>query len=542
MDKKYLNSFYIFYTMSSLALSEEEAGIKKEELIASIDKLYLEYSDNNDVIKKLKYYLDNQLPNLLNKFIDREKEKKYIEKEVTEFTNNFLNTGGYEYYYIKKTDLYIKYNGKHFSIIDMDDLIYSILTGLNTNKNLRKKKHQIKNNIIKIIRENDLIKSIPNSYTIQFILDYLTPIFIKDRNTTKYFLTILGDCILKKKTNNLYYVLPSCNEFIKYLKEHFISYFKNTVSIDEIFTYRYNSEEHNNHRLVDFNKNKQIDNNWDIFLRNHVLDIYTISVHYSLRFKSAEGFLNKHLHNSNSKNKILFFKNNSKEEILEKFIKKYVTNMKNINITKMELYYLWLYYLNENRMPNIFINETFNIKFCKLNEIKYDSEKEYYTGFSSNYLCRIKIFRMFWDETMEITEEENNESIETSELFNLFNDWLIEKKSNCTMCLDQLTMISVYKHFYNIKIKNNKIIENVYCSLWNKKESINEILDELREQYKLLNETKITYTKLYKDYCENLMINNKNRVVSKQYFYEYIGKVIPQQYIKENYILKEYWN
>ena len=82
----------------------------------------------------------------------------------------------------------------------------------------------------------------------------------------------------------------------------------------------------------------------------------------------------------------------------------------------------------------------------------------------------------------------------------------------------------------------------MYCSLWNKKESINEILDELREQYKLLNETKITYTKLYKDYCENLMINNKNRVVSKQYFYEYIGKVIPQQYIKENYILKEYWN
>ncbi len=43
------------------------------------------------------------------------------------------------------------------------------------------------NNIIKLIRENDLIKSIPNSYTIQFILDYLTPIFIKDRNTTKYF-------------------------------------------------------------------------------------------------------------------------------------------------------------------------------------------------------------------------------------------------------------------------------------------------------------------------------------------------------------------
>ena len=86
----------MFYTMSLLALGEGEPLIKREELIASIDKLYLEHNDNNDVMKKLKYYLDNQLPNLLNKFIDREKEKKYIEKEVTEFTNNFYNNNSKE--------------------------------------------------------------------------------------------------------------------------------------------------------------------------------------------------------------------------------------------------------------------------------------------------------------------------------------------------------------------------------------------------------------------------------------------------------------
>ena len=71
---------------------------------------------------------------------------------------------------------------------------------------------------------------------------------------------------------------------------------------------------------------------------------------------------------------------------------------------------------------------------------------------------------------------------------------------------------------------------------------VDEILDELKVGYEVLDECNISFQRLYKDYCESLMLNNKRRIVSKHYFLKYIGKVIPQQYIKNNYILCDYWN
>ena len=94
-------------------------------------------------------------------------------------------------------------------------------------------------------------------------------------------------------------------------------------------------------------------------------------------------------------------------------------------------------------------------------------------------------------------------------------------------------MISVFKHFYNIK--NNKIIKNISCNLWNKKDSINDILEDLKSQYKLLGENTVSFQKLYKDYCKAQ--NNEKRIVSKDYFLKYISITIPKNFIKNNYIL-----
>jgi hypothetical protein len=511
-----------------------------EAIMMKLCKLCEEYKEDEIILDKISNYIECQLPNLLLKYKDREKKKKELENEVNEFTNNFLYSNSVEYYYIKKTDLFIKYNSKHFKIINNDDLLHNIFTDINTNKIIRKKKQQIKNNIIKHIKENDLTKSIPNSYTIQFIIDYLTPIFIKDRNTTKYFLTILGDSILKKKTDNIYYILPRCKDFLVYLKEHLQSYFKNSISLEGAFKYKYIEESHKSHRLVEFNENKQINNNWDIFFRNHILDIFTVAVHYSNRYKSAEDFLETHLHNCNSKSKIIYFRENSPQKIIKDFMKNYITKVEEINITKMELYYLWLYFIKENKIPNILDIDSFQKQISKMN-YKYCEENQKYEGITSNYLSYIKIFRLFWNETI-ILDEESEDEFETSELFSLFNEWYNKDGNVEISFLDQITMVSVYKHFYNMKLEDNKIIKNITCSLWNKSESINEILDELKVGYEVLDECNISFQRLYKDYCESLMLNNKRRIVSKHYFLKYIGKVIPQQYIKNNYILCDYWN
>ena len=377
---------------------------------------------------------------------------------------------------------------------------------------------------------------IPNSNTIQFIINYLTPVFIKDRNTTKYFLTILGDNILKKESENIYYLSSSCNKFMDYLNEHFKSYFKKSINIYKSFSYKYESDKHKKYRIMDIDSIK-VNNSWDIFLRKHTLDIFAIAVHYSSRYKSSEYFLNNHLHKSNSKNRILYFKNNSPQKIIEYFKDKYITEGNEINVTKMELYYMWLQYLKNENIPNIM---NMNM-FISNSDIKYNSKTNSYQGITSIELNYIKIFKDFWKETIIITDEENGDDIETSELFNLFNDWYKIKNIPEIPYLDETTMMSVYKHFYNPHIENDKIIKNITCSLWNKKESITDIIDDLKVQYKLLDEDDITIQKIYKDYCEILSFNDKNLIVSNQFFYKYIDKVIPHQYIKQNYISKYLW-
>ena len=514
----------------------KEETIEKQDIYNSLDKLYNIYATDELIKGKMKNYIDHHLPNLLDKYIEREKMKKEIEKEINEFTNNFLYSDSLEYYYIKQTELFIKYDGLHFNIINRNDLIHEILTSIYLNKLLRRRKHQIKNNIIKRIKENELTKSIPNSSTIQFVINYITPFFIKDRNTTKYFLTILGDNVLKKETKNIYYLNHSCDKFIKYIKEHFKSYFKNSINIDKSFSYKYEKESHINHRIIDIDGIK-INNTWDIFLRKYTLDIFTIAVHYSTRYKSADGFLETHLCESKSKKRILYLKNNTPDNIINLFIDDYIIHVDNISISQMELYYMWMQFLKKSKMPNI-ININYFLEYINKNNFKYNENTKCYEDITSPHLCYIKIFKDFWEETIILTDDEDE--LETSELFNLFDDWHDKEKGKYMISLDETTMVSVFKHFYNINIQNNKIIKNISCTLWNKKDSINDILEDLKSQYKLLDENTVSFQQLYKDYCKEQ--KNEKRIVSKDYFLKYISISIPINFIKNNYILNLYWD
>ena len=81
----------------------KEEKIEKQDIFNSLDKIYNKYGTNELIKEKMKNYIDHHLPNLLDKYIEREKMKKEIAKEINEFTNNFLYSDSLEYYYIKQT-------------------------------------------------------------------------------------------------------------------------------------------------------------------------------------------------------------------------------------------------------------------------------------------------------------------------------------------------------------------------------------------------------------------------------------------------------
>ena len=59
-------------------------------------------------------------------------------------------------------------------------------------------KHKTKTHIIKLIKERTLFTSIPETYTIQTVLGFLQTTLFETKDAAKYFLTVLGDNILKK--------------------------------------------------------------------------------------------------------------------------------------------------------------------------------------------------------------------------------------------------------------------------------------------------------------------------------------------------------
>ena len=120
---------------------------------------------------------------------------------------------------------------------------------------------------------------------------------------------------------------------------------------------------------------------------------------------------------------------------------------------------------------------------------------------------------------------------------NYINIWLEAGKKQITIKEYQLKNLILYFQ-PNVKLEG-KYLYNLHCRLWNKKKDISECL---KNKFNKELKKDITILKAYKSYCAYGDQNNFVNIVSKRYFMKYIGKIIPQQYMKNNNILLDYWN
>jgi hypothetical protein len=115
-------------------------------------------------------------------------------------------------------------------------------------------KHKTKLNIIKKIKERNLLKSTPDTYTIQNVLGFLQTIF-ESRTEAKYFLTVIGDCILKKNIGQqMYFINSNIKKLILLIDS--IAYVTTGNSIMNNFISKYHdSHDITNYRLIKTNEN-----------------------------------------------------------------------------------------------------------------------------------------------------------------------------------------------------------------------------------------------------------------------------------------------
>ena len=137
-----------------------------ESLLISITKLHDKYKDNPETIQKIQYYIDKQLPPLVDQYNKHLKNKILIEKKTKDYIDKFLNCSNKQYFFIAKTEIFIFYDGMNFQIINEDDIWYCIYSELSRIPLLLECKEKIKDQVINEIKQNNLFNSMPESNTI----------------------------------------------------------------------------------------------------------------------------------------------------------------------------------------------------------------------------------------------------------------------------------------------------------------------------------------------------------------------------------------
>lgn len=520
--------------------------MSKEELLKTIDNLYNIYSEENNkyALNRLEHHI-----NTLETLIENENKKnneritKFNEltSEQEKFSKLFLSQN--KFYYTPYNNKYYEYDGQQYNIIDEDIINHKLLSSISSNQILFQWKHKTKINIIKKIKNNSLFSSIPETFTIQNILSFLQLIFITDEESI-YFLSLLGDCILKKNNNLLYFIKPNTKHFISLID--YIIYTTLGYSISNNFIAKYhNTHDMNNYRLIKSKSTSSIS-----LLKNTInnigIDLMCVASYYSEFYGNSENYILK-LDESIS-NYILYFVKNTAEQIIEHFIKNYVetgTNDSDI-ITWKNMHYIWKIYLHNMKIPTfLYTNVLQQLLTSKLDYELSSNNEIYFKCVTSKYLPNVSSFLTFWNENIIIYSKENDCDNECEYDYEIIEILQLYKNSNYrTGNLNCKHLLRLINHYFcpSVSIIEDKYVKNIKCTLWDKNTEINNFLNSYKynssKNYICNADDCISIDKLYDFYKKQ--IEDKIFIISYDYFKKYVYFEL-QNYMKNDNLIDSKW-
>jgi len=502
---------------------------KLEYCLNIIRNTFNEHNTNPYIINKINNYITN-LPGMIQKTIKEQDDKlKYREKlneEKEYFISKFLQK--YNYSYCQTTELFFNYDGIHFTIMNEDEIQYQILSSITCGQKLMTIKHKIKSNIIKQIKENNPMSYIPESATIQFVINKLYPHLFRDKDSAKYFLTIIGDSILKKNENLVYIISPD----IKSICNEIFTQAYNLLGITNLFNaikYKYYDHSYTDCRLIMINDNNKF--SLEKIFYKYILDFLCVACHYSNRYQNADNFL-KICDNKALNIHALYLKDNNLENITDDFIKVSLETCNHSSVKWKNILYLWKIYLDKLSIPNVAFSS--KLKQLLIQKLEYNEGQDIFMNITSPHLPLVSSFLKFWEETMTKDEDEYEYELEIGEISNLFKMWCGKN-----VYMNEKTIIDLLQHFYpDIQIEDQKYINQISCKMWDKKADIINII----EKYKLSKkETQ------YPDNVNNLCmyyytsLKNKSLVASKRYIEKFILDYIGEHVDSNNLIMPTLW-
>jgi len=529
-------------------ISPDELRENENKSHATITELYQKYEMDPAMISKITSYICTQLPNICENIkhthYQRALRMEELNTEQDSFIQSFLTNN--QYFYVSATDKYFYYDGIQYQIISEDDILHKILTTITRGKNLMSWKQRTKIHIMKRIKETPLITSIPESITIQSVIDAIYPALFPTRNEAKYFLTILGDNIHRKNTHLIHYIKSSSRKFIKEL--NYICQFLIGIGMCQTFKNKYHDHSYTDCRLVNINDTVRHEHVWNKIIHNLALDIICVASHYSLRYGSSDDFV---LTSSND-NELLFSAFYVKDIDTDVLITNFVTEYLDITlpnkdtvanvipsttdglirapqITWKNMQYLWKHFLDTKNLPPIMFLNTFKTILINKIGLYYSEEQDSFIGICCKQLPAIQKFLYFWEETVILDETEVDFEIE--EVVSLFKKWCGINNIG-SINLNDKQIIDLIQYFFpTIEIERDKYISGIRCDLWDKQLDIQIALSAMKEMLRnkmssngvsspgLSHHVSIYDTYTY--YCK-FFASSSSLIVSKTYFEKYI--------------------
>ena len=512
-----------------------------------ISDLYEKYKDNQYMLNRLQIYITN-LPNLLDAENRKYEERVLRINELTMEQDNFYKVFlmKHQYFYMPYNTIYYEYDGKTYKIIKEDDIHHHLLSTITDEGKLMAWKHKTKQNIIKQIKDRTLFKSVPETYTIQNVLGFLQTIF-DTKSEAKYFLTIIGDCILKKNIgdNPLQYFINANTKKIVSLIDS-IAYITTGNSIMSNFISKY----HDTHNLSCYRLIKTSVNDTGIstdlikdMLNKIGIDLLCVAAHYSDRYTNSDNFLATESDETN-KQYSLFFVNNSIDKIATDFIKQCLdvsTSTTTVNsLSWKNMHYIWKQYLSSVNIPNMLytngLKELLKGKLIHnaINNTETSTNDLVFLNVTSKYLPSVSSFLTFWDKHIAIldTNVSFDDEYEIEEILTLYKS--SEFKN---VAISDKDIIKMINHYYSpqVEVIDNKYITNIRCNLWIKHEHIRVHLETFKATQKMSttsinnnsNKELISFDELYKSYksyyiAKQVVDKQVSPIVSKQFFEKFL--------------------
>jgi hypothetical protein len=467
-----------------------------------------------------------------------ERQQRIAELTVEQngFIERFLHT--HRYFYVPTTEQFVSYNGKHYELVLEDNILHHILTTITEEKLLMIWKQQTKVYLMKRIKSNSLMKSVPESETIQTVIDQLSP-FFESRQEVKYFLTILGDNMFRKQSELVHFIHPRAKAFLREISN--LSHCLFGVNAAQTFKHKFHDHDYENCRLLNCGDSIANESEWAPVFCRIAIDLMCVACHYSVRYGSSDEYISKYCHQYNLEQSVFFLKNHTRDQLVQRFLDEYIdisaapmhsqTNtpipyssaslfgttppsgntgllssqiygtspssnsnsilsgappsglgtLNTLQISWKNMQYLWRNFLQRKRIFTVMFHQDLKSILIQKLTPHYREEQDGFVGISSRYMPAIRAFLDFWEKN--VIPDENGE-YELDEMCMLYKKWVTSQHRSGTLnvSMNEKYMIDLIGYYFpHIEMDGEKYIYRIRVAGWDKQMDVQTALDQLRD-------------------------------------------------------------